>query len=112
MAMHDPYLILDVPRDAGDEAIHQAYLQAIRDCPPEQDAQRFQAVRKAYETLRTEKLRLEYELFNTELPTTEDLLKQGMPHPRAGLRPDMKTFQELLLVGLKKAAMTKPKTEE
>ncbi len=111
MAMRDPYLILDVPRDAGDDTIHQAYLQAIRDCPPEKDAQRFQAVRKAYDTLRTQKLRLQYELFNTDLPTTEDLLRQGMPQPSAGLRPNMQTFQELLLIGLKKAAITKSKSE-
>lgn len=111
MAMHDPYLILNVPRDAGDETIHQAYLQAIRDCPPEQDEQRFQAVRKAYDTLRTEKLRLHYELFNTELPSPEDLLRQGMPPSQTTLRPDIKTFQELLAIGLTNAAKIKLKSE-
>lgn len=109
--MHDPYLILNVARNAGDEAIHQAYLQAIRDCPPEHDAQRFQAVRKAYETLRTEKLRLQYELFNTEPPTAEDLLQQGMPQSQTRRRPDLKTFQELLKKGLDKAAKSKLQPE-
>jgi len=109
MAMHDPYLILNVARGAGDEAIHQAYLQAIRDCPPEYDAQRFQTVRKAYETLRTEKLRLQYELFNTELPTPEDLLHQGMPQPQTGRRLDLRTFQELLKKGLGEAAKSNPR---
>jgi curved DNA-binding protein CbpA len=108
MNMHDPYLILNVSREANDEAIHQAYLQAIRECPPEKDAQRFQAVRHAYETLRTEKLRLEYELFNTDLPSIEDLLQQGLTVQQEMSRPNLKTFQGLLKTGAKIAAKTKP----
>ncbi len=96
MTMRDPYLILQVSRETTDETIHKAYLQAVRDCPPEHDAQRFQAVRQAYETLRTEKLRLQYELFNTDLPSTQDLLQQGMPEPDETMRPNLKTFQRML----------------
>jgi curved DNA-binding protein CbpA len=108
MNMRDPYLILKVSREANDEAIHQAYLQAIRECPPEHDAQRFQAVRHAYETLRTEKLRLEYELFNTDLPSTADLLQQGLSGEQKTSRPNLKAFQDLLKTGAKIAAKTKP----
>lgn len=107
MTMRDPYLILQVSREATNEAIHQAYLQAVRDCPPEHDAQRFQAVRQAYETLRTEKLRLQYELFNTDLPSMEDLLQQGMPEPDETMRPNLKTFQKMLERGSHIAAGNK-----
>jgi curved DNA-binding protein CbpA len=106
--MRDPYLILKVSRDASDEAIHESYLQAIRDCPPERDACRFQDVRRAYETLRTEKLRLQYELFNTDLPSTEDLLQQGMPETDETVRPGLKDFQTMLEKGSRIAAMRKP----
>ncbi len=107
MTIHDPYLILKVPREVTDEAIHEAYLQAIRDCPPEHDAQRFQTVRQAYEMLRTEKLRIQYELFNTDLPDTEDLLQQGMPDADVTIRPSLKAFQNMLERGSQSAAMVK-----
>jgi curved DNA-binding protein CbpA len=106
--MRDPYLILKVSPNATDEAIHDAYLQAVRDCPAERDAQRFQAVRRAYETLRTEKLRLQYELFNTDLPDAEDLLQQGMPEMDESTRPNLKAFQNMLEKGSHIAATRKP----
>jgi curved DNA-binding protein CbpA len=93
--MQDPYLILGVPRDATDEIVHQAYLRAVRDCPPEQDPQAFQAIRSAYETIKTQKLRLEYVLFNTDLPTLEDLL-QRLGQDRQPRRLDLDLFRELL----------------
>ncbi|MGD8588272.1 MAG: DnaJ domain-containing protein [Chromatiales bacterium] len=96
--MQDPYLILSVPRDATDEQIHQAYLKAVRDCPADRDPQAFQAIRSAYETIRTQKLRLEYALFNTELPTPEDLL-QRLGRDRQPRRPDLELFRELLRSG-------------
>jgi len=48
----DYYEVLGVPRDADDETIRLAYLDAVRDCSetPEDEA-RFQAVSQAYEVL-------------------------------------------------------------
>lgn len=109
VTMRDPYLILKISPNVTDEAIHEAYLQAVRDCPPERDARRFQAVRRAYEALRTEKLRLQYELFNTDLPSTEDLLQQGMPETDEALRPNLKAFQNMLETGSHIAATRKRK---
>lgn len=105
--MRDPYLILKVSPDATDEAVQEAYLQAVRDCPPERDAQHFQAVRQAYETLRTEKLRLQYELFNTDLPVAEDLLAQGMPEADETIKPSLKAFQGVLEMGSRIVAAKK-----
>lgn len=96
--MQDPYLTLGVARDASDEAIRQAYLGAIRDCPAEQDPARFQAIRRAYEAIRTEKSRLEYALFNTDLPTPADLLERLVRAGQPG-RPDAALFRELLRTG-------------
>jgi len=91
--MQDPYLILGVPRDAGDDAIHQAYLQALHRYPAERHPETFQAVRAAYELIRTRKARLEYALFNTDLPAPSDLLERLSQGRR---RPGIDLFQDLL----------------
>ena len=93
--MQDPYLTLGVARDATDESIHQAYLSAIRRCPAEQDPEAFQSIRTAYELLRTKKTRLEYALFNTDLPTPADLLER-LSKDRQPQRPGVDLFRELL----------------
>jgi len=93
--MQDPYLILGVARDATDEIIHQAYLSAIRNCPAEQDPEAFQSIRTAYESIRTKKMRLEYTLFNTDLPTPADLLER-LPKRSQPRRPGVDQFRELL----------------
>lgn len=95
--MSDPYLTLRVARDADDATIHAAYLAAIKACPPERDPKRFEAVRNAYEAIRTHKDRLAYELFDTSLPTVADLLDRAAPvaQPR---RPDPDLFAALLRV--------------
>ncbi|MGB5300167.1 MAG: molecular chaperone DnaJ [Thiogranum sp.] len=96
--MQDPYLTLGVARDATDDNIHQAYLTAIRCCPAEQDPEVFQSIRTAYESIRTKKARLEYALFNTDLPTPADLLERLAKgsQPR---RPGLDLFRELLRAG-------------
>jgi curved DNA-binding protein CbpA len=93
--MRDPYLILGVPAQADDATIHAAYMAAVRACPPERDAARFQAVRTAYEAIRTRKDRLAYELFDTCTPGISDLLNAAAPiaEPR---RPTQEVFAALL----------------
>ncbi len=93
--MQDPYLTLDVALDATDESIHQAYLEAIRRCPAEQDPEAFKSIRTAYEAIRTRKARLEYALFNTDLPTTADLLER-LSKSSQPQRPGVELFRELL----------------
>jgi len=82
--MTDPYRLLGVldrayektaEDDADyDEIIRQAYLAAIRACPPERDRQRFEQVRAAYESIATGRARLSHALFDTTPPTPEDVL--------------------------------------
>lgn len=93
--MQDPYLILGVTRDASDEMIHQAYLQAVRGCPAERDPEAFQSIRIAYEAIRTGKARVEYALFNTDIPTPADLL-QRLSKESQPRRPGIELFRELL----------------
>lgn len=76
--MISPYQILGVARTATDDEIHQAYLARLREFPPERDAERFQAIRRAYEQVRTRRLRLQRELFDTELPGMDELLEVAL----------------------------------
>ena len=93
--MSDPYLILGVTEEADDAAIETAYLAGIKRWPPERDAQRFEALRAAYEALRTHRDRLAYALFDTSPPTPADLMDKAgkVGEPR---RPDPELFAALL----------------
>jgi curved DNA-binding protein CbpA len=62
----NPYLILRVPASAGDAEIRRAYLEGIREFPPESSPDRFQALAHAYEQLRDEAARLNYRIFDRE----------------------------------------------
>ena len=93
--MIDPYLILGVPADADDATIEAAYLAGIRRSPPDRDPDGFEAVRGAYDKIRTRRDRIAHNLFDTTPPTPSDVLNKAAPteSPR---RPDLKTLQALL----------------
>lgn len=64
----NPYLVLGVPRDADDARIRQAYLDAVKQTPPDTHPERFQAVSEAYETIQDEPCRMRYYLFHRDCP--------------------------------------------
>lgn len=72
--MIDPYRVLGVAADSDDAAIREAYLAAIRACPPERDPGRFERIRAAFEAVADARRRRFHALFDTSLPTPEDLL--------------------------------------
>jgi len=61
--MPDPYQVLGLPPDSGDDVIRRRYLELVRQFPPERNPERFAAVRQAYESLRDLDARLSYRLF-------------------------------------------------
>ncbi|MDP1646618.1 MAG: DnaJ domain-containing protein [Rubrivivax sp.] len=73
--MTDPYRQLGVPETADDDTIRAAYLAAIRACPPERDRHRFEQVRAAFEAISSESRRHVHALFDTQVPTAQDLLE-------------------------------------
>ena len=93
--MRDPYLILGLGPDADDTAVETAYLDGIKRCPPERDPERFQALRAAYEALRTQRDRLSYALFDTSPPAIGDILDRAAPL-EPDRRPDAALFAALL----------------
>ncbi|MEA2119758.1 J domain-containing protein [Halovibrio sp. HP20-50] len=96
--MSDPYLTLGVTPTATDADIEAAYRAGVKRYPPEHHPQRFEALRSAYETLRTRHDRLSYELFDTTPPTLGDILDKAAPvgKPR---RPGPSQFAALLRGG-------------
>ncbi|MFB1488116.1 MULTISPECIES: molecular chaperone DnaJ [unclassified Thiocapsa] len=93
--MTDPFLILGVPFDAEDAAIEAAYLAGLRRASPERDPAGFEALRGAYEKIRTRRDRLAYALFDQTPPTAADILAKAAPvgEPR---RPKRATLTALL----------------
>lgn len=105
--MLDPYRTLGISIDAGDEAVHQAYLHQIRKYPPERHPQEFKAVRRAYELLETRHKRLQYELFDTEQPTLPELLEVALAKGES-CRPDADTLRQVIRQSLASAHMPVP----
>ena len=93
--MTDPYLILGVAGDADDAAIEAAYLEGIRRSPPDRDPRRFEALRGAFEKIRTRRDRLAYELFDATVPSADDVLNKAAPAgpPR---RPERRLIDAVL----------------
>ncbi len=54
----DPFSVLGVDKDAGDDEIKRRYLALVRDFPPDREPERFQTYRAAFKALHTERRRL------------------------------------------------------
>ncbi|MCU0734486.1 MAG: J domain-containing protein [Methylotetracoccus sp.] len=93
--MSDPYRILGVPPTADDEAVRHAYLEAIRLCPPERDARRFEAIRAAYESVRDARSRLKQALFDHQAPTPDAVL-EALVGPLPRRRPTLARLLKFL----------------
>ncbi|MBE2294401.1 MAG: DnaJ domain-containing protein [Phycisphaerales bacterium] len=76
--MPNPFTVLGIVETADDEAIKKAYLQKVREHPPERDAERFQAIRTAYEAIKTRRDRLDYQLFQRETPDLAELVANAL----------------------------------
>ena len=99
--MNDPWLLLGVPRDADDETIRRAWLEAVRRHPPERDPARFQAIRAAFERIDTRRRRLALALFETEPPDLDTLIGLALRHHArqghgGGARPSAEALRGLL----------------
>jgi curved DNA-binding protein CbpA len=67
-ALVDPFAVLGIGRDADDAAVKRAYFLQVRQHPPETEPQRFEAIRAAYEQLRTTEGRARANLFTIQAP--------------------------------------------
>ena len=90
----NPYHILGLTSDADDEAIRNAYLEAVKRFTPEHSPEQFSAVNEAYQTIKDEESRLRYLLFNTQSTVESPLeaVRQHFSWRRRRLPPDYKTL--------------------
>ncbi|MBS3965048.1 MAG: J domain-containing protein [Methylomonas sp.] len=72
--MNLPYQILGVTEQATDTDIKNAYLQAVKDHPPDRDSQRFRQIQQAFEAIKDEDSRLRHALFDFPDITFDALL--------------------------------------
>jgi curved DNA-binding protein CbpA len=99
--MKNPFVLLGVPEDADDETIKKAYLQQVRQHPPEREPDLFQAIRVAFEAVKTRRDRLCYHLFQQEPPDMEALLETAL-QGGTSRRPTEQLFLRVLTETLNK----------
>ena len=92
----NPYLILDVPDDAGDDAIRAAYLTQLRRHSPDTDPEGFGRVQNAYQNIKDLEARCRWWFFErAENPASPVALlierEQTRPHT-ARPWPELRTF--------------------
>lgn len=61
--MNTPYDILEVAEHASDAQIKQAYLQKVKQFPPDHYHEQFQRIHQAYESIKDLESRTKYALF-------------------------------------------------
>jgi hypothetical protein len=98
---NDPFAILGVDEDAGDDAIKQRYLALVRAYPPDREPDRFQEFRRAFEAIRGERERLEVKLLQTSTAALSRLKLHCLRSPSKDQhRPSEATMAALILDGL------------
>ena len=94
--MTDPYQVLGLAPDADDETIRRRYLELVKQYPPEQQPQKFAAVRAAYESLRDLDTRLRYRLFEAGRQESIDAIIEDISCRSARRRLSLDTLLEML----------------
>jgi curved DNA-binding protein CbpA len=74
--MSTPYEILEVEPFATDGEIKEAYIQRVKQYPPDRFPEEFKQIRDAYERISTLKGRIDYRLFSLEPPDLNRLLER------------------------------------
>ncbi|OAI10908.1 DnaJ domain-containing protein [Methylomonas methanica] len=109
--MISPYRILGVSEQAADADIKQAYLQGVKDNPPDRDSVRFRQIQDAYDAIKDEDCRLRHALFRVPRVEFDALLAQAFNQQGAGGPMAADDFLKLLsTVAIEKslAKFTKP----
>ena len=99
--MTTPFDILGVTTNATDETIKKAYLQKVRQYPPERAPEQFQNIRAAFEAIKTRHQRLKYQLFHHEPPGLNALLERSL-QSGTPQRPTAELFTQALVESLNK----------
>lgn len=97
--MKTPYQILDISTNADDTEIKQAYLQKVKDYPPDREQVQFQMIHTAYQSIKDEKSRISYDLFTPPVADFDNLVDRALePQEKTQLTTDH--FSKLLSVSI------------
>lgn len=93
-----PYELLGIAPTADDKTIRSAYLELIKAYPPDREPERFKEIANAYESIKDAKKRLEFYLFDKEIPITRpiDVLLLQMQRIEKRKPPTFDKLKELL----------------
>lgn len=93
-----PYELLGIDPTADDKTIRRAYLELIKIYSPDREPERFKEIVNAYESVKDEKRRLAFYLFNKDIPINHPFEALSLQMKKTGKRkpPDFTTLKELL----------------
>lgn len=75
--MANPYDLLGLTADSDDETIRRRYLELVKQYPPEQQPEKFAAIRAAYDKLRDLDTRLCHRLFDAgKLESIDSIIEE------------------------------------
>ena len=92
--MTNPFELLKIPESAGDDEIRAAYLARVREYPPERAPEQFQAIRAAYDRIKTEKARIAHLYIDPPEVDNNEVLNLLLRADQPG-RPNPQQFQNL-----------------
>ena len=102
--MQTPYEILDVVVDASNDEIKQAYLQQVKNNPPDRDQEKFQLIHDAYTSIKDHKSRISYELFTLPTADFDALLDQAL-HTDQALALNSESFKKILNISIDETSL-------
>jgi curved DNA-binding protein CbpA len=88
MTHNDPYQLLGIPLEAGDEEIRAAYLRKVKEYPPDRAPREFEKVRDAYELLRDPRRRTRHLLLSADPKQPLAALLEGRTAERRFTGPE------------------------
>jgi DnaJ-class molecular chaperone len=104
--MQTPYQILNIVADASDVEIKQAYLQKVKDNPPDHDQEQFQVIHNAYTAIKDHKSRMSYALFNLPTANFDEVINQALNTKQAP-QIDPEHFIKMLIASIDETTFLK-----
>lgn len=87
--MRTPFEILDIDESATDDMIKSAYLKKVRQFSPERYPEKFKEIKKAYDSIKSLKKRLEHRLFDIPEPDIDFLFLSTIKRHKERINPEV-----------------------
>lgn len=88
LKQEDPWLVLGVSREADDEEIRTAYMQKIKEYPPDRCGSEFEKIRDAYDQLKDPYRRAKYLILGANPDRPLESLLDNVPATRHYVGPE------------------------